>query len=541
MQTWWYELALPRLGLRRVADRTRDERTRRIAHRFAALAVRLGGLMIKVGQFLSSRLDVLPPEVTSELESLQDAVPAAPFAEVAALAERELGVPLAQVFADIDTTPIAAASLGQAYRARLGDEDAGIAGFRDVVVKVQRPGIDDIVAVDLAALRRVAAWLSRVAFIARRVDVTVLVEEFATTSLAEIDYIQEAANAEHFTTQFADDDRVSTPAVVWERTTRRVIVLADVTAIKITDVDALRAAGIDPAAVAEEFADVMFGQVFGDGFFHADPHGGNVFVTPDGTSERGWHLTFIDFGMMGQVPAGLRHGLRHVVIAAAARDGRGLVAGIQGVGMLLPDADTAELERALTELFSRFGGMGFAELQDVDRDEYRDFAEEFGEVVRALPFQLPDDFLLIVRAISMTSGVCSALDPAFNIWHAIEPFATRIGSEESRGVVRDLATRAGGWVRTTSALPGRLDSLITRVESGKLSVQTPTIDARLDRLDRSVRRVVSAVVFAALLVGGILLRLQDAGWGTVLMALAVLPAIHLVVTFRRSAGRPPSR
>jgi predicted unusual protein kinase regulating ubiquinone biosynthesis (AarF/ABC1/UbiB family) len=530
VQTWWYELFLPRIGLARISARGRAARLRRIAQRFHVLAVDLGGLMIKVGQFMSSRLDVLPPEITKELEGLQDEVPPVPFAAIRILAEAELGVPLEVAYSHVDPVPVAAASLGQAHRATLSDADAHDTGLRDVVVKIQRPGIDRIVDVDLRALRRVAGWLSGIRLVSDRVDAPALVEEFAITSLEEIDYLHEAANAERFEADFGDDPRVRVPEIVWERTTRRVLTLQDVTAIKINDLEGLKSAGIDPAEVAIEFASVMFDQLFKDGFFHADPHPGNIFVTPkpDGADAdaRAWTFTFIDFGMMGEVPEGLRRGLRRVLIAAASRDGKGMVAGIREVGVLLPSADTSELERAMTKLFARFGGMGFAELQEVDPREFRAFAIEFGDVVRSLPFQFPENFLLIIRAMSLTSGMCSSLDPAFNIWDAVEPYAGQLIRQEGGNVVQAFATQAVSVAGTVARLPQRLDDLTTRIEEGRVSVQNPRLERRIGSLERTGRRIISAVLFAALFLGGIVLRADDAIFGTVVMAISLLPLLH---------------
>ncbi len=537
VQAWWYELFLPRIGLGRVAARHRSARLQRIAQRFHVLAVELGGLMIKVGQFMSSRLDVLPPEITKELEGLQDEVPPVPFPAIKALAEAELGVPLERAFSFVDPTPLAAASLGQVHRARLAGADAEETGLTEVVVKIQRPDIGRVIDIDLRALRRVAGWLSHVRIVSDRVDVPALVEEFAATSLEEIDYLHEAAGAERFAGDFAGDGRVRVPELVWERTTRRVLTLEDVTAIKINDVDALTAAGIDPSEVAAEFAKVMFDQLFEHGYFHADPHPGNIFVTPlpaagrdHADGDRSWTFTFVDFGMMGEVPTGLRKGLRKVLIAAASRDGHGMVTGIQDIGVLLPSADTAELERAMTKLFARFGGMGFAELQDVDPREFRAFAAEFGDVVRTLPFQLPENFLLIVRAMSLTSGMCSSLDPAFNIWNAVEPYSDQLIREERGNLVQDVAKQALSTVGLILGLPRRFDDLAKRIDEGRITVATPRLDRRLSIIERLARQAVGAIVFGALLIGGVLLRAQHVEvFGTILMAVSALPLLYAVL------------
>lgn len=537
VENWWFELVLPRIGLAALGARGRTRRWQRMSRNFFTLATELGGLMIKVGQFLSSRLDVLPPEVTRELEGLQDSVRPEDFAEIRALAERELGIPLERAYASFESEPLAAASLGQAHRARLTPEAAGDTGFADVVVKIQRPGIERIVQIDLAALRKVALRLSRVKLVSRRVDLPALAEEFAATSLEEVDYLHEAGSAERFAEQFEGDPRVRVPGVGWEATTRRVLTLQDVSAIKINDLAALRAAGIDPAAVAVEFANVMFDQLFVAGFFHGDAHPGNIFVTPtqpatDGASAdggRGWVLTFVDFGMMGEIPDGLRRDLQGFLIAVASRDGRRLVASMRELGVLLPSADTRELERTMSALFARFGGVAFTDLQEVDPRELRAFANEFGETIRVLPFQLPEHFLLVIRAVSLISGLCSTLDPQFNIWNAVEPYADRLLRDERGGVVRSFAGEAVSTVALAARLPRRLEGLADRLENGEIGVETPRLDRQIRRLERTGGRMVSAVLFFGLLVGGVLLRPTDDATGAGLMIASALPLLHAVL------------
>ncbi|HEV7623465.1 MAG TPA: AarF/UbiB family protein [Amnibacterium sp.] len=538
-QNWWFELALPRVGLAALAARGRTRRWRRMAREFYGLATELGGLMIKVGQFLSTRLDVLPPEVTHELQGLQDEVQAEDFAAIRVLAESELGATLESAYASFDPVPMAAASLGQAHRARLTPDAAADTGFADVVVKIQRPGIETIVDVDLAALRRVAGWLNRVRLVARRVNVPALAEEFATTSLEEIDYLHEAQNAERFAQQFEGNPGVRVPTVAWDHTTRRVLTLQDVGAIKINDLVALRAAGIDPSAVAARFVTVMFDQLFFHGFFHGDAHPGNLFVTPlrgdapsgeDGTASGGaWALTFVDFGMMGEVPDGLRARLRQFLIAVAARDGRRLVASMRDLGVLLPTADARALERTMSAIFDRFGGLAITSLQNLDPSELRRFADEFGEAIRVLPFQLPEHFLLIIRAVSLTSGLSSTLDPDFNIWNAVEPYADQLLRDEQGGLIGSVAREAASVAGIAVRLPRRLDELASRLEAGEMEVATPGLERRLARLERTARRVVSAFLFMGLLIGGVLARPTDVVLGTVLMGVSALFLLHAVL------------
>ncbi|MFV0634192.1 ABC1 kinase family protein [Demequina sp.] len=538
ISTWWYEVVLPLIGFRAVADRRRASRMQNFARKFRALAVELGGLMIKMGQFMSSRLDVLPPEITKELEGLQDEVPAAPFDQVRMLAEAQLGVPLERVFASIDAEPVAAASLGQAYRATLGADDARRAGFADVVVKVQRPGIGAIVEVDLAALRRVGQWVRRFRLVSDRVDVKALIEEFAAVSLDEIDYLHEAASAERFAADFGDNPRVRVPQIVWERTSRQVLTLEDVSAIKINDRAALRAAGVDTREVAKVLADIMFDQLFLNGFFHADPHPGNLFVHPAPAGKRAdeWTLAVVDFGMMGEVKPGVSEALRQLFIASARRDGAGMVAAMHQAGVLLPQADTVELEKVMSEVFSRFGGMGLAELRDVDPHEFADFAAEFSDVILSLPFQLPEDFLLVIRAISLTSGVATALDPRYNVWDSIDPYAQRLLRTQGANVVGDFGKEALDLVGIAWRMPHKLDSVLTQLDSGRLPVTAPRLERTIAYLEGTARRLIAGIVFAGLILAGAMVRSDDAFLGNVFMLSSLVP-----LAIAAFGGRPRRR
>ncbi len=528
-----FEILMPRFGLGRIARSGRTRRNRRTAIRFRALAIRMGGLMIKVGQFLSARLDILPPEITKELAGLQDEVPPVAFDVIRAHAEAELGGGLTQHYEWIDPQPLAAASLGQVHRARLLAADAEAVGFTDVVVKVQRPYIDQVVEVDLAALRRVGSWLQRYQPVSKRANVPALVEEFAATTREEIDYLEEGGNAEIFNEHFAAVPHVHVPVVVWRLSTRRVLTLEDVAAIKIGDYDAITAAGISRVAVANVLLETYMQQILEDGFFHADPHPGNLFITPldtiDADGNRDWKLTFIDFGMVGRVPENLRAGLREMFIAIATQDGPRLIQSFKILDVLLPSADLQRIETASVALFDRFGDMTFGDLKDIDPKELVNFGLQFQELLLELPFQLPENLLLLGRAVAILSGMCAGLDPNFNVWAAITPYASRlVGEEGGNGwqTFVDEATRLG---RLALALPGRADRVLTQIERGELSVQTPRLDLRVRAVERAVQRQTWAVLDVGLLVAAAIVRDSDRGLSNGLFAGAAVLALRVLL------------
>ena len=504
----WWEFILARIGFRSLARSTRAERYQREAVRFRALAVRMGGVMIKVGQFLSSRLDVLPPEITDELSGLQDEVPAESFADIRTLAERELGASLADSYEWFDESPLAAASLGQVHRARLKVEDDS--DFRDVVVKVQRPHIDSIVDVDLSALRRVGKWLMRYRPIREHADVPALLREFSATVMEEIDYVQEAENARVFYNNFKSDRKVHVPRVVSNRSTRRVLTLEDVYAIKITDYDAITAAGVDRSKVALKLLDVYLQQIFEDGFFHADPHPGNLFVTPLPSKSGGttratrWQLTFVDFGMVGRLPDSLRAGLREAVIALGTRDAARLIKSYQTLGFLLPGADTNALEQASAAVFDRFWGMSMSELRNVRPSEVRDIGHRVRDVMLETPFQVPNDLLILVRMLGILSGMCTGLDPDFNLWEQLAPYARKLVEGESESSLDLILNQLEEMAKVLIALPSQASRVLAQIEQGNLVVQTPQVTRKIELLERAVDRLTGGLIFAALLFSGVL-------------------------------------
>lgn len=522
-----WEIVAVRLGLGAITRRTRSKRFKKNAVQFRALAIKMGGLMIKVGQFLSARLDVLPAEITDELSGLQDEVPAEKFEFIRQLAEKDLGRPLAEVFEWVEETPLAAASLGQVHRARLFARDAEPLGFSEVVVKVQRPFIDEIVDTDLSALRRVGGWLQKYKPVSDRANVPELVEEFASTTLMEIDYLAEGKNAETFSLNFQDHPEVHVPRVVWSVTTRKVLTLENVMAIKLSDYDGITAAGIDRREVAKTLLDTYLKQIFDDGFFHADPHPGNLFVTPvDGKDSQGrqnWRLTFIDFGMVGHMPDNLRQGVRDAVIAVGTRDASRLVHAYQDMGVLLPSADVHLIEIASAQVFERYWGKSMKELREVDHSEIARFGMQFRELLFSMPFQIPENLLMFGRTVAILSGMCTGLDPEFNLFESIAPYATKLITEEGGSSWDTWLNEGLDILKLVIGLPGRIDRVSALMERGDFSVQTPLLERQVMHLEGAMQRVTGGLVFTALFIGGAILYGSDPMLGKIILAGSIIP------------------
>jgi predicted unusual protein kinase regulating ubiquinone biosynthesis (AarF/ABC1/UbiB family) len=490
----WWDLLLGRLPLvKQWPQASRSRRFRHWSRCFRQLAIEMGGVMIKLGQFLSARVDVLPVEITEELQGLQDEVPAEDPARILVVLRQELGN-LDDHFVCVEEQPLAAASLGQAHRAWLYPTAPGVQQGDPVVVKIQRPDIERIVETDLAALRVVARWIMGYPPIRRRANIPRLLDEFAKTLWEELDYELEADNAERFAEMYAYDGRIYIPAVYRQHSTRRVIVLEDVEAIKITDMAAMQEAAISSQEVAEALLDAYFRQVFHENFFHADPHPGNLFVRPrtdlpwrPEQGPRPFWLIFVDFGMVGRVPDLVGQNLRRVIISVVQRDAEQLTAAYEDLGFFLPGADLERIAEAQAAILERIWGRNLLDLARPDPHEVQELGQEFRDLLFDFPFQVPQDFIYLGRAMGMVSGLVSRLDPEINPWHQLERYGEALLAAE---VSEEFSVeRLLGLIRPYLQAPHQVHQVVEQALSGKLRVRTEYDRETMRQLTRLEKRL----------------------------------------------------
>ena len=461
--------------------------------RYRETAVQQGGLLIKLGQFFSSRVDLLPPEYIEELARLQDEVPALPFAQIRPVAEEELGGPLVDWFASFEETALAAASLGQVHRATLPSGEL-------VAVKVQRPGIAGIVAIDLDNLRWVIGWMRRLTSIAADVDWDGVLDEFTLTLGAELDYRLEAASAERFRRTFADDPRVYAPLVYPALTRERLLTLEYCEGIKITNYAALDAAGIPRAAVAQVLLETYFRQIFELDFFHADPHPGNLLVRP------GPVVVFLDFGLMGHITPAIRAGARGLLNALVQRDPDAATRTLADMGFLRRDANLRTVREALAWFLDQFYRNSLLELSRISP---RQVFDQVKDLIYEQPFQIPANYIFVGRTIGTLVGLSTGLAPGLNVIQVMTPYARKLaGRDEASDLLELLGRQVRDYGRIALDLPRVLDRVLTRADSGALELRVQRLDefARdIALIERAARRLVTAALCVGLLISGAVL------------------------------------
>ena len=535
LQVIWWDIILNRPLLRRFRTPPLS-RWQKIARRYRMLAVDMGGVLIKLGQFLSIRVDVLPAAVTGELAGLQDEVPAAPLAGIAAQIEQDFGRPLSSIFTWFSPEPLGAASLAQVHMARLPSG-------QEVVVKVLRPGIDVLVETDLAVIKLAIRWLKFYKRVSQRVDLDWLAEEFTTVTRNELDFKAEGEHAEHFARDFADDPQVYIPRVYWDYSAARTLTLENVGYIKISDREAITAAGISRAQVAQKFYGIYMQQIFVTNFVHADPHPGNIFVRPlphpeeaevtrfapgqpvPHRPDRPFQIVFVDFGMVAVIPERLRTALREYAVGVGTRDAHKMVQAYVKAGVLLPGADLKRLEEAHDAMFERFWGMRMDQMQSVAMNEAQYFMREYRDVIYEAPFQFQVDMLFVLRAVGILSGMATNLNPEFDPWAETIPFAERLAAEELQRSWRGWLKEGANLFQLLLRLPGQSERILTLAERGNLTIQAslaPDTRKTAQRLEQAVIRLGWMILATGLLISGVMLRSDGDTAGQWLLGLALL-------------------
>lgn len=515
--------ALGTLGLGRLGPADGALGHHRLPPRGASLPVRvrlaledLGAVYIKFGQIVSTRTDVLPPEYATELAKLQDDSPPIAATEVRAVIAEELGTVADRLLGSLDDTPLATGSIGQVHcgRIALAKEDAGsgLAGdtaggsrLIDVVVKVRRPGVVAQINEDLEIMAELAKQAERASNRAAGLHPAALVDEFAQTLRAELDYVQEARNAEQFAANFADDLRVHIPRVFWDTTTSRVLTLERIRGIKVNDAAGLREAGIDAGELAREACSILLKMVFEDGFFHADPHPGNFFVEDDG------RLGIIDFGMVGHISDATRDQLVRMLQAVVEQDAPRLTTALVRLCGAQANSGFGELQTALGRLVDRYAGRPLAEIPMMA------VLTELAALLRTYHLRLPRETALMLKMLVMADGLGKQLDPGFELTTQLGPFTQKIilGSLTPEALADRLKKLGREALRLGTDAPEIVRRMVDVLERGGIDIhfRVDELDRLMDKADKTGNRIVAGLITAALINAiGDLVSVQPDRW-----------------------------
>ncbi|OGQ01500.1 MAG: hypothetical protein A2W38_05170 [Deltaproteobacteria bacterium RBG_19FT_COMBO_58_16] len=450
----------------------------------------LGPTFIKFGQILSTRPDIVPPEFVMEFLKLQDSVPPFPYADVVKALEKEFKRPVSEIFSKIDETPVAAASIAQVHNA------VTLSG-EEVVIKVQRPGIGQMVENDISILRYLARLAERYIPESRIYDPTGMVEEFARVIRREMDFTLEASYTARFRENFEGDERVFIPRIFWELTGAHVLTMERVGGIKVNNVAALSEAGIDRKKVALLVVDVFFKQVFEHGLFHGDLHSGNIFVLGP---ER---IALVDFGIVGRIDAPMKQHLADILINFVSEDFEGLTKVYQRMGILPDNLDKASFESEYYDVMLRYFGRPFKHVK------MGELMLDYIRIAARHDIRMPRELLLFDKCMIELEGLARMLFPEADILKESEPYAARLYAERLNPmrVAREAATAATEYADFAMRLPRQADEMMKKIIGDRLSIEFVHrgLEDFMGEIDRSSNRLTFAVIMAALIVGSSLI------------------------------------
>jgi predicted unusual protein kinase regulating ubiquinone biosynthesis (AarF/ABC1/UbiB family) len=497
-------------------DATQAARRRQIAVNVKETLLELGPTFIKVGQLFSTRADLFPTEFVEELSKLQDRVPAFSYEQVVEIVEADLGKSIKTLYRSLDPVPLAAASLGQVHRAQLQSGE-------EVVVKVQRPGLKKLFTIDLEILKGITRYFQNHPDWGQGRDWMGIYDECCKILWEEIDYLNEGRNADTFRRNFRDADWVKVPRVYWRYASPRTLTLEYLPGIKISHYEALESAGLDRRHIARLSAKAYLQQILEGGFFHADPHPGNLAVSPNG------ELIFYDFGMMGQVQSITREKLMGTFFGIAQKDADRVIQSLIELGALVPTSDLAAVRRSVQYMLDNFMDKPF-EAQSIGA-----ISDDLYEIAYGQPFRFPATFTFVMRAFSTLEGVGRGLDPEFNFMEVAKPFAMKLMNNESpsgnSGSLLDEISRQAMQVSSSAlGLPRRLEDTLGKLERGDLKVRVRSSET--DRLIRKLSGVNLSINYTLLVctftLSATILLVSQLYWVALVIALLAVSAAFLL-------------
>lgn len=455
----------------------------------------LGPTFIKIGQSLSTRADILPKEYVEELGSLQDRVPSFSTAEAIAIIESQFNSSLYTLFRDFQERPLAAASLGQVHKAQLQTGE-------EVVVKIQRPGLRKLFDLDVKAVKKVVRFCQRHFAWTQNYDLDAIYDEFFTILFQEIDYIREGKNADRFRQNFQDYSDIIVPKVYWEFTTEKVLTLEYLPGIKIDDRSRIESYNLNPKRINQIGVCCYLKQLLLDGFFQADPHPGNLAVSPTTGG-----VIFYDFGMMGEVKGLTKDTMIKTFFAVLRKDDDEVLATLIEMGLIEPVADMMPVRRLIAFLLEKFveKPINFYEFNEIKDEIYSMFEQQ--------PFRLPAEMTFILKSLTTLDGVAKALDPEYNLLVCAQPFVKNLTVSQRRGrIVGELAKQTRDFIKYKLQQPSKtqvlIESLQKRIEDGELQFRVRTLES--DRLLKRINLALKSLIYASvsgfsLLSGSVLL------------------------------------
>lgn len=508
-------LALPRRWMSREAHTTKT-----LSERIRLVLQELGPAFVKLGQLASTRADLLPESVIRELVKLQDQVP--PFSSETArgILEQELDIPLEEIFSRFEDTPVAAASIGQVHLGKLRSGES-------VAIKIQRPGISRIVQRDLDILRELTAMAEKRWDWVKQYQLPQMVEEYAQALMAELDYTVEGRNTEKIAQQYQQDNKVKIPTIYWDQTSSRVLTMEYIEGIKLNDREELVRRGHDLNNIAERLVDSLLNQIFIQGFFHADPHPGNLMVLKDG------RLAFIDFGMVGSLSDEMKQQLASLIIGLMRKDTDSMIRAIEKLGMMPDDMDLRGLHVDLDKLRTKYYDIPFSKISVGQA-----LNDLFG-VAQRHRVVMPADILLLGKSLLTMEGVIEHLDPSLSIVDMAEPFGRKLIKERfSAGRIKNRLFRsAADMAESVIGLPGQLRQLSSIISKGKLrlEISVPELDALMRRMDQISNRLSFSIVLLAfciimvgLIIGSSISHQSTMLWDIPVIEIGFLVAILMV-------------